>query len=142
MYEIRYIESETELKKVLELCYSILGQELASNELYCYSAWKERIRKYSRVLLYAKTDDRVIALVLGRPESRESFVCGCVACRPEFRGQGITRRIMELFEENAKALGFKYITLGAAPDAFGFYEKCGYRMIMEIHGQKIFQKFL
>ena len=49
---------------------------------------------------------------------------------------------MSQFEDNAKEMGFKYITLGADDNAVGFYKKCGYRQITEVHGQKIFQRLL
>ncbi|MBQ3497757.1 MAG: hypothetical protein IJA87_01375 [Clostridia bacterium] len=45
---------------------------------------------------------------------------------------------MKLFEEKARELGYKYITLGSKEDAF--YEKCGYKLIFEINGQNIYQK--
>ena len=86
--------------------------------------------------------ERPIAAVLGRPESADSLVMGLVACDEAYRRQGITRKLVRRFDENAKLLGFKYITLGAADDAWGFYEKCGYSAIAEVHGQKIFQKVL
>ncbi len=142
MFEIKYIEDEPALSKVLHLCYSVLGESTAQNELYSYDAWKKRMGEFSRLLVYAQENDRVISLVLGRPENNDSLVCGCVACHPDFRRQGITRRLMQQFETNAKAMNFRYITLGAADESVGFYEKCGYKEIMEIHGQKIYQKML
>ena len=42
MYEIKYVENEAELSKVLKLCYDVLGQDIANNELYCYEAWKKK----------------------------------------------------------------------------------------------------
>lgn len=49
-------------------------------------------------------------------------------------------KIDETFEEKARELGYKYITLGSKEDAF--YEKCGYKTIFEINGQNIYQKVL
>lgn len=39
-------------------------------------------------------------------------------------------------------MSFRYITLGADKSAEGFYEKCGFHEIFEIHGQKIYQRML
>ncbi len=76
MFEIKYIEDEPALSKVLHLCYSVLGESTAQNELYSYDAWKKRMGESSRLLVYAQENDRVISLVLGRPENNDSLVCG------------------------------------------------------------------
>ena len=47
---------------------------------------------------------------------------------------------MNYFEELAREKGFKYITLGSKEDAF--YEKCGYKVIFQMHDQNIYQKVL
>lgn len=148
--EYHEITDEALLHAALELCYSILGENTRENELYSPSAFVERLGKYSPILLCAcdapplvRVDgERSIAAVLGRPESADSLVMGLVACDEAYRRRGITRELVRRFDENAKSLGFKYITLGAADDAWGFYEKCGYSAIAEVHGQRIFQKVL
>ncbi len=57
-----------------------------------------------------------------------------------FRKQGITKKLLGYFEDLARKQGFKYITLGSEEDIF--YEKCGYKMIFQIHDQNIYQKVL
>ena len=47
---------------------------------------------------------------------------------------------MDIFETEAVQAGFRYITLGSEEDVF--YEKCGFHVIDEMHGQKIYQKLL
>lgn len=141
-YKIQYIDNEVKLKPVLELCYNILGQDSRTIENYTFDAWKNRINEWSKLLVYAKADGNVVSAVLGRPENNDSLVMGFVACDESFRKQGITKSLINAFENNAKELGFKYITLGAHPDANGFYEKCGYNEINEMYGQKIYQKIL
>jgi len=140
--ETCYIKEDEQLDAVLALCYSILGEHLREVDNYKYADWKDRVSKYSRLLIYAKEDNVVIAAVLGRPENADSLVLGFAACHEGFRLRGITSKLIQRIEINAKEMGFKYITLGANSKAEAFYEKCGYRIINEIHGQKIFQKIL
>lgn len=85
-------------------------------------------------------EDKIVSAVLGREESSESLVIGFVACEEEYRRQGISKALMSYFEEAARRKKYKYITLGSKEDAF--YEKCGYKVIFQIHGQNIYQKIL
>lgn len=138
MIEFKEIKTEQELKSVLEMCYSILGNDNA--ELYGYEAWLRRLRDDLQPLLYACDGDKIISAVLGRAENKDSLVIGFVACDENYRRKGITKELMELFEKKARKLEYKYITLGSKEDAF--YEKCGYRTIFELNGQNIYQKIL
>lgn len=140
--EIAYIENESQLKPVLALCYDILGHHLKEIDYYSYEAWKERIESYSRLLVYARVNGEIVAAVLGRPENNDSLVMGFTACVLGSRMKGITKALVERFENNAKEMNFKRITLGADKDAEGFYEKCGYTVCDEMHGQKIYRKEL
>lgn len=140
--EISIIKDETTLKRVLDICYCILGEHLRDIENYRYEDWKARINGYSEILLYAHDNDKVISAVLGRKENDDSVIIGFTACVEDYRKKGITKCVMKLFEINARNLGFKYITLGSAHEAEIFYEKCGYHLINELHGQKIYQKSL
>lgn len=143
MYSISFVETEPQLKQVLDFCYGILGQHLRGISPYRYEDWKERIERDSKLLVYAHEDGNVVSAVLGRRENAESLVCGFVACEIGHRRQGITKKlmdIMDIFEAEAVQAGFRYITLGSEED--GFYEKCGFHVINEMHGQKIYQKLL
>ena len=53
MYEISYIETEEQLKPVLDFCYDILGQHLRDIENYRYDDWKDRITLDNKLLVYA-----------------------------------------------------------------------------------------
>lgn len=140
MYQISYVETEEQLKQVLDFCYDILGQDLRDVVHYRYEDWKERLENDNKLLVYAYEDGKVISAVLGRRESGESLVCGFVACEASRRRQGITKRLMDRFEAEAVRAGFRYITLGSKADEF--YEKCGFQVINEMHGQRIYQKVL
>lgn len=135
---IKEIETESELKRVLELCYKVLGTK--NDELYGYDAWYKRLQDGLQPLVYALKDEKIISAILGRAENKESLVIGFVACDKNFRKQGITKKLLGYFEDLARKQGFKYITLGSEEDVF--YEKCGYKMIFQIHDQNIYQKVL
>ncbi len=138
MIKVKEIETEQELKSVLELCYYILGDD--DSKLYGYEAWQNRLKGGLQPLVYAYDGDKIVSAVLGRSENKDSLVIGFVACDEAYRRQGITRKLMDYFEEKARGLGYKYITLGSKEDAF--YEKCGYKTIFQINGQNIYQKVL
>ncbi len=136
--KMKEIETEQELREVLELCYDILGTE--NTELYGYDAWYKRFVEGSQPLVYALKDGKVVSAVLGRAENKDSLVIGFVACHESYRRQEITKELLSYFEDLARKQGFKYITLGSKEDAF--YEKCGYKVIFQVHDQNIFQKIL
>ena len=135
---MKEVETEQELKNVLELCYNILGTD--NVELYGYDAWYKRFTEGSQPLVYAVKDNKIVSAILGRAENKESLVIGFAACHEDYRKQGITKELLGYFEDLARKMGFKYITLGSEEDAF--YEKCGYKVIFQIHDQNIFQKIL
>ena len=142
MTDIRYahVAGEVTLHRVLDLCCGILGERVCQRAPYRREDWLIRLTECLELLLYAADGKRIVSAVMGRPESVESLVCGFVACDEKYRRQGITRRLMEMLADTARQKGFRYITLGS--DADGFYEKCGYRPIFEIHGQAIYQLLL
>ena len=132
---IKEIKTEQELADVLDLCYRILGED--HSEIYGYEAWRKRLAN-GDPMVYGEKEGKILSAVLGREESEESLVIGFVACEEEYRRQGITKALMSYFEEIARKKKYKYITLGSKEDAF--YEKCGYKVILQIHGQNIYQK--
>lgn len=135
---MKEIETEQELKEVLELCYDILGTD--NTALYGPEAWHKRFTEGLQPLVYAMKDEEIVSAILGRAENKDSLVIGFAACRENYRRQGITKELLSYFEDLARQKGFKYITLGSKEDAF--YEKCGYKVIFQVHDQNIFQKIL
>lgn len=140
-YEIRIVEDITELNKVLKFCYEILGGHDDNDNVYGPAAWANRLNE-NYLMVFAETDGDIVSAVMGRAENPDSVVLGFAACRADCRNNGITSSLLSKLENNARQYGYKYITLGAADEAVGFYEKCGYNMIAEMHGQKIYQKLL
>ena len=111
-----------------------------NDELYGYDAWYYRLQDGLQPLVYAIKDEKIVSVVLGRAENKESLVIGFVACDENFRRQGITKKLLGYFEVLARKQGCKYITLGS--EEYAFYEKCGYKAIFQIHDQNIYQKVL
>lgn len=140
MVQVKEIQTEQELQSTLALCYRVLGEHLREHELYRCEAWQGRLADGLQPLVCAEQDGHIVAAVLGRAENADSLVIGFVACDEAYRGQGITSNLMSYFEELARKMNFKAITLGSQADAF--YERCGYHVIAEMHGQNIYQKLL
>ncbi len=138
-YTIKRISDKSELKAVLEMCWEILGQP--NTDIYSEEAWQSRLDN-GCLLLYAEIGGNPVAAALARAENGESAVLGYCCCRGEYCRQGITRALLTALERSAANNGYKYITLGSDDSAWGFYEKCGYILINEIHGQRIYQKIL
>ena len=140
MVQMKEIQTAEELWNALELCYRILGEHLREHELYSWPAWKQRFENGLQPLVGAYVDDQIVSAVLGRAENTDSLVVGFVACDEAYRRQGITSKLMGYFEDLARGMHFKAITLGSQEDAF--YEKCGYHIIANMHDQNIYQKLL
>lgn len=97
---MKEIETEQELKNVLEMCYNILGTE--NSELYGYDAWYKRFTEGLQPLVFAIKDEKIVSAVLGRAENKESLVIGFVACHENYRKQGITKALLNYFEDLAR----------------------------------------
>lgn len=138
-YKIRIVEDITELNKVLKFCYEILGEH--NDNVYGPAAWANRLNE-NYLMIFAEKNGDIVSAVMGRAENRDSIVLGFAACRADCRDNGITSSLLSKLENNARKYGYKYITLGSADESVGFYEKCGYKIIAEMHGQKIYQKLL
>ena len=138
-YNIRIVNDITELNKVLKFCYQILGER--NDDVYGTDAWADRLNE-NYLMVFAETSGDIVSAVMGRAENQDSIVLGFAACKLDYRKSGITSSLLSTLEDNARKYGYKYITLGSAEEALGFYEKCGYHMIAEMHGQKIYQKLL
>lgn len=135
---IHRISDRETLKTVLKMCWDILGEP--KTDMYSEEAWQSRLDK-GFLLLYAEFDGEPIAATLARAEN-EGVVLGYCCYRKEFRRRGIAGSLLAELERSAAKNGYKYITLGSDDSAWGFYEKCGYGLINEIHGQRIYQKIL
>lgn len=139
-YRIKQVSSEQELRAVLDLCYSILGEH--HEGLYSYKAWCRRL-EHNYLLLYAECGDgKPISAVLGRVENAEGVIVGFVACKEEYRRMGITSSLMRALEQSAAERGFSRLTLTSYNDAWKFYQSLGYTLLSDRLGRKTYQKEL
>lgn len=58
--------------------------------------------------------------------SPDRVMLGRVVVLPEYRGNGLGRRVMTEAEQWARELGYATARLESRPEAVGFYEKLGY----------------
>ncbi|MCM1166778.1 MAG: GNAT family N-acetyltransferase [Lachnospiraceae bacterium] len=138
-FTIKQINDERTLKKVLDMCYSILGEHYEG--LYSREAWTRRLDR-GFLMLYAELGGEPIAAVLGRAESPDSAVIGFAACVEKYRGKGVTKSLMSSFERSARLHDYLKITLTSFNNAWGFYEKCGYEVVGEKFGKRVYCKYL
>lgn len=138
-YSIRQVSNERELKSVLDLCYSILGEH--HEGLYSYKAWCSRL-EHNYLMLYAECGGIPVSAVLGRVENSDGVAACFVACREDFRRMGITSAVMKAFEQSAAAHGFSRVTLTSYNDAWKFYQSLGYSLLSDRLGRKTYQKEL
>lgn len=87
----------------------------------------------------ALDNDKPIGLVLGgikEYEGIKTMRCGTMAIDPEYRGQGISYRLMELHREEAVKQGCKQLFLEVIVGndrAINFYKKLGYEKVYDLY---------
>lgn len=101
---VRAIQNNAELQEAVALCHRILRVD-SNDELYGCAAWEARLN-HRELMVAAWQEGHVVAAVLGRAENPDSVVMGMVACAEEYRGQGITARLIAQLEQHAREGGF------------------------------------
>jgi ribosomal protein S18 acetylase RimI-like enzyme len=87
----------------------------------------------------ALQEDRPVGLVLGgvkKYEGIKTMRCGTMAVDPEFRGKGISQKLMELHREEAVKQGCKQLFLEVIVGndrAINFYDRLGYKKIYDLY---------
>ncbi|MFW6287603.1 MAG: GNAT family N-acetyltransferase [bacterium] len=71
----------------------------------------------------------LVGCLLLKELDNQTFKMRQVAVKPEYRGKGIGRKMVEYTENYAIENGYSKINLHARKNAIGFYEKLGYRII-------------
>lgn len=77
-------------------------------------------------MLVAETAGRPVGVLRLLAEGAGGQLC-TVYVHPAYAGQGVGRLLVQQAEAQARALGYLRISLGAAANARGFYERLGYR---------------
>jgi len=73
----------------------------------------------------------VLDAVQGYPQDKICFI-GLLLLLPQFRGQGMGRRIMDVFADHMEAKGFQTFMLGVVEEnqpALQFWQVCGFEII-------------
>lgn len=122
-YTIKNVTNIQELKKALAFGAKIFNCE---PDFGCAEYTNEKISKYGDLLLFAESENKVIAMVFGRIEDNGNLTVAAVAVDERFRKQGIAREMMHLMEKRAKNHGIHLIALVAAQTAEEFYAKLGF----------------
>jgi predicted N-acetyltransferase YhbS len=128
---IRTVRTPADLATV----FDILGAQITPPRTHEDRSYCDLARAFPRdrtLMLVAVDDEGEIvggALAFragaGVTESSDATV-RILAVVPNWRGQGLGRRLMERFEAAAVALGVDTVCLGAGPDVRGFYRRLGY----------------
>ena len=137
-YIIKHVTNEQALDRALALDEKVFGESSAyHNPAYSREKWLERMRSsYNDCMLYAQAGCETIGIVFGHIESNRSITIGPVAVNEQYRKHGIARKLMLLLEKRAAEHGINLLTLGAAENAEGFYEKLGYTGSLLIQSEK------
>ncbi|UTW60877.1 GNAT family N-acetyltransferase [bacterium SCSIO 12741] len=100
--------------------------------LYIAVEWQARERKdlekatrMSSWVVVIKDQDRIIGFGRTMDDGCYYAVLVDVMIHPDYQGQGLGTKIVKLLRE--KLEGYLFITLSAAPEKNGFYEKLGWR---------------
>jgi N-acetylglutamate synthase-like GNAT family acetyltransferase len=91
------------------------------------------LEKAKRQFTYvAKEDDKIVGTAglenQGEPDNPEYYAVAMFVL-PEYHGQRIGKKLMRVVESKAVELGAEKLTLRAAINAPGFYQKMGYHFV-------------
>jgi predicted N-acetyltransferase YhbS len=126
-YAIRRVASIEELKET----FGVLGAQFAppvANDDRVFTDLLDHYPQDRQLMLVAEKDGRIVGGALGFGNTLR-----VVALKPEARGKGLGRRLIQTFEVGAMRHGVRTISLGAVEHAKGFYERMGYRGKSSMH---------
>jgi len=122
-----------DLDEIYEIEVECFGRESYSKWIY-----KWLLRDERAIFLKAVKDDTILGFVVGRVERSGKRLVGRIYTlnvRPELRGKGIGKLLMEIIEDSFKKEGCEEIILEVAVDnlpALNLYRRMGYRFVEKL----------
>jgi predicted N-acetyltransferase YhbS len=126
-YTIRRVTSIEELKEA----FDILGAQFTppfANDDRAFAGLLDHYPQDRQLMLVAEKDGQIVGGALGFGSTLR-----IIALKPEARGKGLGRRLIQTFEVGAMRRGVQMISLGAVEHAKGFYQRMGYRGKSSMH---------
>ncbi|MGG3561849.1 GNAT family N-acetyltransferase [Neobacillus rhizosphaerae] len=130
VFEKGYKENEALRDSFNELALNTFGIEFET--WYQHGYWTEKYQPYSFIhqgKVIANVSVNLLNLVIGG-ESKRAIQIGTVMTHPDYRNQGLSRKLMELVLEDFKYVDLVY--LFANQTVLDFYPKFGFKAMDEI----------
>lgn len=94
---------------------------------------EEMVRKYMNDgdLYTIHCGEHLVGVALLIEQSKTSIEIKNIAVKPEFKGKGIGKIVLQMISDNSKAKGYTQVIVGTANssiDNIAFYQKAGFRM--------------
>ncbi len=89
----------------------------------------ESLKDSSEYWQLAEVDGRIAGFIGVVPESTDTAEIEALFVEPEFIGGGIGRHLLLAATDAAKARGYTVLVIQSDPDAAGFYEKMGAKLV-------------
>jgi predicted N-acetyltransferase YhbS len=126
-YVIRRVGSIEDLKRAFEVLGAQFTPPIAAED----RVFQDLVDHYPqdrRLMLVAEQDGQIAGGALGFGSTLR-----ILALKPEARGKGLGRRLIQTYEVAAMRHGVRTISLGAVEQQKGFYERMGYRGKSSMH---------
>jgi GNAT superfamily N-acetyltransferase len=132
-YAIRPVASLAELERTFDL----LGAQVTPPRTHEHRSFADLARAYPAdrpIMLVVEHAGEVVGGALAfRTGDESGAVLRILAVVADHRGRGVGRLAMEALESEAVKLGIVTMSLGAVPEAHGFYLRMGYTGRSRMH---------
>lgn len=123
-YQLRAPANEAEWQSYHEIRRAVLWGGSRQGSVYDPNRPDERLpNRFARILFFEDVPVGVLRIDIEPPKA----IFRRVAVRVEHQRKGHGRVMLMLAEEFARKHGCVCVRSGVAPDAVGFYERCGFR---------------
>lgn len=128
---VKNFQDKDHLRKSFnQLAERVFGFEFET--WYQHGFWTEKYQPYSYAVngnIIANVSANLINLVINN-EVKQAVQIGTVMTHPDYRNQGLSKRLMDMVLENFKEVDLFY--LFANPTVLDFYPKFGFKAIEEV----------